>query len=129
VSAQVQQGTNIVACTYVQGGVSGLLQRTHEWTVPGVAGTFALNLGQNMSQFMFRVVLYDTLANVQTWKTNLEAFIGKIVTITDDQGTAWGNLVLKDVQPGSDNRWRSACIGPSGVNTRGELKLVGFVVN
>lgn len=118
-----------VSCTYVQGSQRGFVQRVLTWFVPGVDGYFALKLGFNDSSFAFRCIQYDSLTNLQTWKNTLEALIGTVVSVTDDQGTTYSSLLVTDVR--GSPRWRTPAInsGVAGVTTRGELSVSGVVVS
>lgn len=119
-----------VSCSYVQGSSRGLMQRLLTWFVPGTNGTFGMKLGINDSAFSFRVIKYDTHANALSWKTALEATVGTVVTITDDQTQAWTNCLVKSIG-GGDGRWRTPALnsGVAGVTTRGELTVSGVVVS
>lgn len=114
-------------CTFVKGAVPILRDRVMTWFVPGVRGQFALDLGPNEGAFAVQAVLWDSKANVKTWRLALEALQGQVVTITDDWGDAWANCLIQSVP--LPERWRIPLVGgPPGVECRGEVLVRGVVV-
>lgn len=116
-----------VTCTYVhtaQGAVpSALKLRAEVWTVPGLSGIGAAQLGYQDGQFVLTAVYYSNDSGVDLWAASLQAKQGTLVSITDDHGDTFTNCLLVEV--GNVTK-RPAYVPGSGVTTRGEIQIQGI---
>jgi hypothetical protein len=114
-----------ITCTFVKGTPPNKKQRLEVWTVPGINGVGAQAMGYSDSKFTIRAILYSTVSGVSTWRQQLEAAQGTIVSITNDLGwTITGCLITAvgqvEVVP--------AAIPGSTVVVRGEVEISGVVI-
>lgn len=121
-------GIGGVACTFVKGALPrGLAQRVETWHVPGLSGQAGLLLGFSDGDFSVRAILYDSTANVTTWKVALEALQGTVVSIVDDWNVTTTGLLITRV--GECQRTPASGSGVAGVTCRGEVVVEGVRVS
>jgi len=114
-----------VSCDLVTGGVGDLKTKLDTWDVPGHDNIGLQSLGSSDSAFRFRLVQYDTKANIETWIGNIEALQGTIVSAEDDlEITYTSNLAVQRVSVAD----RKAVIYQGANRVRGELSVQGVVV-
>jgi hypothetical protein len=113
-----------VSCDFVhhRPGPSGLKERVHVWQSTGYDGYNAQKLGRGDSPFRFTAVKYGTNAALNTWTDNIEALAGSVISIVDDFGDTYTDLL---VNPLSIARKTPAVQPGSGDNLRGEILIQG----
>jgi len=108
-----------VSCDIVEGRPRGPAQAVETWMVPGHDGTGVQTTGKHDSDAALRLVKYDTAANVETWLAAIEALQGTAVTLVNDWGDSYTNVLIRQVRPG---RKRAALHGGGLANgVRGEI--------
>lgn len=112
-----------VTCDFVKGWATGQRQRIVTWVANGVNGTAAQKLGIEAGRFSFRGTEFDSEANIQTWKTSIEALKGTTVSIIDDRGRTHTNCFVEDV-----SEVEPIPVIESGTKKyRGEIQVMGHV--
>lgn len=101
-----------------------LRQRTETWQTPGVDGYGAQTLGRGDSAIRFEVVKYDNRDNLETWIGNVEAVQGTVVSITDNDGVVFTNVLVTAVRVVE----RHVAYIPGGTNRRAKLSIDGVKV-
>ncbi len=117
-----------VACDIVRTS-SPIAKKTRlgMWIVPGLTGVGAHRLGQNDSQFQFRLIEFATSAQVNTWAGLIGALQGTVITIVDDHNDTYtGMLVVGVSNPAKTAAWVIQGLGTSG--RRGEITIQGVLV-
>lgn len=111
-----------VTCTFVRGVSPSLRSRVDTWQLPGIDGYGVQLLGRGDTEWMFEAVLYDDEGDVSTWYTQLEALQGTIVTVVDDWGDSYTNILLVRV-----SQLDKTIAVPNGA--RGEVRIEAKKVN
>lgn len=119
-------GVGGVACHFVKGSSAGLKQRVSAWFTPGINGQAALRLGYNDGEFAFQAIFYGTHAAVVSWKANIEALQGEIVSIVDDWGATHVNCLVEKMTAVDRNPARGN--GIASATCRGAFMIEGRVV-
>ena len=107
-------------CNFVRGTFRALKARGEVWQTPGVNGYGAHVLGTGDADWVCTAVRYETAANVETWLRTIEALQYSTITIVDDYGVTYTNLMVTRVE----SMQKEAAVG-SGHDTRGEITLSG----
>ena len=72
--------------------------RVDTWQVPGLDGYGAQKLGSGDAEFDITVILYETdNANANADVYNLQQLQGELVTIVDDYGDTYNNVLVTKV--------------------------------
>lgn len=111
-----------VVCDIVRGLRRPLEDRVRTWNVPGLDGYGAHNLGRHDSSFQFRLVRYGSAATVQSWIDALQALQGTAVTVINDWGDSFTNMLIERI----GDPLKQAALGYGGA--RGELDIRGVVL-
>jgi len=111
-----------VACYRVIGTLPVPKMRLAVWTVPGLNGYGAQDMGLQDQAFEVTAVLYDINVNVHSWKDALCALQGQIVTIIDDHGETTANCLIVEVGQAKIE----AALGPT-FDQRGEVPIRGVI--
>jgi hypothetical protein len=112
-----------ITCFRVIGTLPVPKMRLAVWTVPGVNGYGAQQLGNQDQGFEVQAVIYDTIANCLTFKDALCGLQGQTVTIVDDLGDSTANCLITEV---GQARMEAAAT-PAGGQVRAEVPLRGVV--
>jgi hypothetical protein len=83
-----------VTCDYIASAKATRTKKEHVevWSVPGLAGAGMAVMGKSKAWSAFRLVLFGTSAEVETWIAAIEALSGTVVTVVDDWGTEFSNF-------------------------------------
>ena len=88
-----------ITCDVVNAGrISGLRESVVTWTNPGHNGVGAHLVGQHGEGSQITAEHWDTIANIRTWKANLEALVGTIVSVTDNYAVVTTNVLVLDAR-------------------------------
>jgi hypothetical protein len=112
-----------VSCFRVIGTLPVPKTRLALWTVPGIDGYGAQDLGLQDQAFEVVAVDYDTNANVQAWAAAIDGLQGQIVAVTDDHGVTTSNCLIVEVAQARVE----AAISAVG-DQRGEVAVRGVVL-
>lgn len=111
-----------VSCSYCRGDSRGPITRVETWIVPGIDGCGAQDLGDSDSEFRFELVLYGTAAGLRTWKAQIEALQGSVITVVDDKSVSHTYLLLEQV---SQMETSAAVIPGTTTVVRGTIVATG----
>lgn len=101
-----------------------LRERVETWQTPGLAGYGAQTLGRGDSPVRFEVVKYANRDNLETWIGNVEAVQGTVVSVTDNDGVVFTNVLVTAVRVVE----RHVAYIPGGTNRRAMLSIDGVKV-
>jgi len=123
-------GIGSVSCTYLRGNIRDLKEEVDVWRTPGIDSYGAQLVGYGDSGFAFDAVLYDTLTNIETWTSDLEALQGTVVTAEDDFGFTYSTLLVTTVgMPVTIGAFLPSALPPSAsARYRREIRIEGVVV-
>jgi len=107
-----------VSCDMVKGHAPSKTPRLDVWHRPGVDGPGAQHLGL-AGQFEFIAVKYAAYATVLAWAQAIEALVGTVVTIINDNGQTFTGCLITQATPSI-----AYALSAAG-NTRGEVRLRG----
>lgn len=113
------------SATFVKDQFQEQKERLNVWERPGVSGYGAHLLADADSAFSFRVILYDTLANINTWFTAIQAMKGTIVTIENDLGNTSTDCLVSRVSRPRITVARTASLPTTGF--RVQIQVSGVV--
>jgi hypothetical protein len=113
-----------ITCFRVIGTVPVPKMRLAVWTVPGINGYGAQQLGNQDQAFEVLGVVYDTIANVLSFKDSLCGLQGQTVTIVDDLGDSTANCLICEVGAAR----MEAAVTPAGGQVRCEVPVRGVVL-
>ena len=111
-----------IDCFRVIGTLPVPKMRLAVWTVPGIDGYGAHDLGLQDQPFEVLAVSYDTNDNVHAWKASLDGLQGTIQSITDDHGETTANCLIIEVGLAKIE----AALG-DGFDQRAEIPIRGVV--
>jgi len=118
-------GAGGVSCDFVRPrGYADKSARVEIWQVPGVDSYGAQNLGQGDSFFRFTLIRIDTSANIESWRVNIEALKGAVISIVDDFNVTHSNCLVTRVSPLSKQYVYHAGVSKA----RAEITIEGVVI-
>ena len=115
-----------ITCTFVKGNIGDQRERVEVWQIPGVDGTGSLLIGMGDSRWRFSAILYDTRANIETWSASLEGLQGSVITVVEDFGLTFTNLLVLRVHTPANIQ--NAYVAGGAVRYRASIVLEGVVV-
>lgn len=114
-----------ITCSVIKRVVSsGPKTACETWTVPGLAGHGAHNLGQSDSAFTAELQLMSTAALVNAWVLSIEALQGSVVTVVDSDGTTYTKIHALQIMPRPIEPWR---IPGTAVTSRRVIQVSGRI--
>ena len=111
-----------VSCDLVSGRFAALKETIETWRIPGIDGYGAQLLGLGDSSFEFTGVKFGSNATIESWFSDIEALQGNIVSVFDDWGDTYSNLLVTGVSPST----KRVALHQGGV--RGQMTVQGLVV-
>lgn len=114
---------NSIDCFRIIGVIPPPKMKLSVWTVPGINGYGAQQLGNQDQPFEVIAVGYGSKSAAETWKAGLFACQGQTVTIVDDFGVSSSNCLVTEVGP----MQFEAAIAAGGIAVRAECSVKGVV--
>lgn len=114
---------NSIVCFSIIGVIPAPKMKLSVWTVPGINGYGAQQLGYQDQPFEVILVGYGSKTAAQLWNSQVCACQGKSVTIVDDFGKSNENCLVTEVGP---MRFEAA-IAAGGIAVRAECSVKGVV--
>ena len=112
-----------ITCFRVIGTLPVPKMRLAVWTVPGINGYGAQQLGNQDQPFEVLAVIYDTISNCLAFKNDLCGLQGSLQTIVDDLGDSTANCLIAEVGQAR----MEAAVTPDGAQVRCEVPIRGVV--
>ena len=112
-----------LTCFRVIGTLPASKMKLAVWTVPGINGYGAQDLGYQDQPFEVVAVFYSNNLGVHVWKNSLDALQGQIVSITDDHGETTANCLITEIGQARIE----AALAAGGITQRAEIPVRGVV--